>query len=251
MLSKFLKTGTKVVPYGTIHAFKNGLGTEWIHIENDIKNNVFCVGLKTIGDSNGIAHILEHTTLCGSEAFPVRDPFFKMLNRSMATFMNAMTGDDLTMYPFSSQNIVDYYNLLDVYLDAVYKPILSEFDFMQEGWRLGPSKDLRTSPLIFKGVVYNEMKGVMADTSNVFVTRHQQALFKDSMYAQVSGGEPSEITNLTHQQLCDYHKAHYHPSNSIIYTFGSFELEKQMKVVEEKFKSNGLSTPPRLKFFAS
>ena len=247
MLSKFLKTGTKIVPYGTIHSFKNGLGTEWIHIENEIRNNVFCVGLKTIGHSNGVAHILEHTTLCGSEAYPVRDPFFKMLNRSMATFMNAMTGDDLTMYPFSSQNIVDYYNLLYVYLDAVYKPILSEFDYMQEGWRLGPSGNLKNSPLVFKGVVYNEMKGVMADTSNLFMTRHQQALFKDSMYAQVSGGEPSEITNLTHDQLLSFHKSHYHPSNSIIYTFGSFELEKQMKVVEQKFQSFSRITTPVIK----
>jgi Zn-dependent M16 (insulinase) family peptidase len=141
-------------------------------------NNVFCVGFPTLPrDSTGVSHILEHTALCGSRRFPCRDPFFKMLTRSLATFMNAMTGSDYTMYPFSTTNAVDYAQLLSVYLDACFAPNLRRLDFLQEGWRLEHA-DARdpASPIVFKGVVFNEMKGALSSVDDLFHTRCQQLL---------------------------------------------------------------------------
>lgn len=137
-------------------------GAEHLHISRDDSNNVFSVSFRTTPtDSTGVAHILEHLALCGSNKFPVRDPFMKMLTRSLSTFMNAFTGPDYTMYPFSTQNSKDYYNLLAIYLDAVFHPRLRELDFLQEGWRLEHAEvGDQQSPLVFKGVVFNEMKGV-------------------------------------------------------------------------------------------
>ncbi|KAJ3275792.1 Mitochondrial presequence protease [Terramyces sp. JEL0728] len=219
-----------------VELYKHTTGLQWVHLDASTTNNVFSIGFKTEpSDSTGIPHILEHTALCGSQKYPVRDPFFKMLNRSMATFMNAMTGDDMTAYPFSSQNKQDYYNLMDVYLDAVFFPKLSEYDFKQEGWRLEyENVHDNTSPIIFKGVVYNEMKGALADTSSLFYTRHQQHLYPYSTYHNVSGGDPQNITDLTHRKLVGFHKRNYHPSNSIIYTYGNFGLKEQMARVEKK-----------------
>lgn len=137
-------------------------GAEHLHIARDDTNNLFSVSFRTTPvDSTGVAHILEHLTLCGSKQYPVRDPFMKMLTRSLSTFMNAFTGPDYTMYPFSTQNNKDFYNLMSIYLDAVFFPRLRKLDFLQEGWRLENS-DLKNqdSPLTFKGVVFNEMKGV-------------------------------------------------------------------------------------------
>lgn len=174
-----------------------------------------------IKSSMGIAHILEHTTLCGSKLYPTRDPFFKMLNRSYSNFMNALTGDDLTMYPFSTVLKKDYFNLMGVYIDACLNPLLNYLDFKQEGWRL-EHENIKNpeSKMIFKGVVYNEMKGALGDTGSLFCTRNQELLFKDSVYGYVSGGDPNDITNLTHKQLVNFHAEKYHPSNGIIYTFG-------------------------------
>lgn len=137
-------------------------GAEHLHIARDDSNNVFAVSFRTTPqDSTGVAHILEHLALCGSAKYPIRDPFFKMLNRSLSTFMNAFTGPDYTMYPFSTQNSKDFYNLLSIYLDATFFPLLKNLDFMQEGWRLEHANVTdRTTPLTFKGVVFNEMKGV-------------------------------------------------------------------------------------------
>ncbi|KAJ3355148.1 Presequence protease, mitochondrial, partial [Kappamyces sp. JEL0680] len=236
-MSRFVKVAEKPLHYGVAHHWKHSrLGTEWIHVENTIQNNVFNIGFRTPGESTGISHILEHTTLCGSRKYPIRDPFFKMLTRSMATFMNAMTGDDLTMYPFSSQNETDYFNLMAVYLDSVFYPNLTKQDFLQEGWRLAP-KDDHDKSLVFKGIVYNEMKGVMADTNNLFMTWNQSELFQGSLYGRVSGGDPQRITNLSWSQLKEYHATHYHPSNAVIYTFGNFGLARQMDAVSEKIDS--------------
>lgn len=144
-----------------------------LHIARDDPNNVFAVTFRTTPeDSTGVAHILEHLALCGSNRYPVRDPFMKMLSRSLATFMNAFTGCDFTMYPFSTQNIKDYYNLMSVYLDAVFHPCLRYLDFLQEGWRLEHSNiDDPSSPLILKGVVFNEMKGVFVSDSKIVVSK--------------------------------------------------------------------------------
>ncbi|CAG9794133.1 unnamed protein product [Diatraea saccharalis] len=213
--------------------------TEYLHLERDDSNNVFSIGFRTTPlDSMGTPHILEHTVLCGSEKYPVRDPFFKMLNRSLATFMNALTGPDFTFYPFSSQNEVDYRNLQKVYLDAVFKPNLSRLDFLQEGWRLEHSKlDDRNSPLGFKGVVYNEMKGAFSETNSLFGQKFINAILPKGTYGYVSGGDPLHIPELTHQHLRNFHKTYYHPSNAKMFSYGNFPLEPNLKFVNDAYLS--------------
>ncbi|KAJ2810355.1 Mitochondrial presequence protease, partial [Coemansia furcata] len=210
-------------------------GAEWLHIDRDDSNNVFSVGFNTsVSDSTGVPHILEHTTLCGSSKYPVRDPFFKMLNRSMSTFMNAWTAHDYTQYPFSTQNAKDYENLQNVYLDAVFQPSLREVDFRQEGWRLERSDPTdTTSSWQFKGVVYNEMKGAFSDAGSLFATRAEQQMFPGTTYQYVSGGDPAFIPDLTHAQLVEFHRTRYHPSNARIYSYGNFPLAPQLERVGE------------------
>lgn len=221
--------------------------TEYLHLERDDSNNVFSVGFRTTPlDSMGTPHILEHTVLCGSEKYPVRDPFFKMLNRSLATYMNALTGPDYTFYPFSSQNEVDYRNLQKVYLDAVFKPNLSRLDFLQEGWRLEHSKvDDKNSELTFKGVVYNEMKGAFSETSSLFGQKFINAILPKGTYGYVSGGDPLHIPELTHEYLKNFHKTYYHPSNARIYSYGNFPLEANLKFVNESYLSKYDYLDPR------
>ncbi|KAI8814812.1 Metalloenzyme, LuxS/M16 peptidase-like protein [Cladochytrium replicatum] len=213
-------------------------GAKYVHLQSDDSNNVFSVTFKTPPlDSTGVPHILEHTTLCGSTKYPVRDPFFNMLNRSLSTFMNALTANDYTMYPFSTENQKDYYNLMSVYTDAVFSPLLNELDFKQEGWRLEHEnpKDSST-PIIFKGVVYNEMKGALSDPSQLFVSRLQQRLYPGTTYSTVSGGDPENITDLTHSALVDFHTRHYHPSNALFYTYGNFDVVEHLKRIDERVR---------------
>ncbi|XP_028164942.1 presequence protease, mitochondrial [Ostrinia furnacalis] len=221
--------------------------TEYLHLERDDSNNVFSVGFRTTPlDSMGTPHILEHTVLCGSEKYPVRDPFFKMLNRSLATYMNALTGPDYTFYPFSSQNEVDYRNLQKVYLDAVFKPNLSRLDFLQEGWRLEHGKvEDKKSELTFKGVVYNEMKGAFSETSSLFGQKFINAILPKGTYGYVSGGDPLHIPELTHEYLKNFHKTYYHPSNARIYSYGNFPLEANLKFVNEAYLSKYDFLDPR------
>ncbi|KAF9805565.1 hypothetical protein SFRURICE_020950 [Spodoptera frugiperda] len=213
--------------------------TEYLHLERDDTNNVFSVGFRTTPlDSMGTPHILEHTVLCGSEKYPVRDPFFKMLNRSLATFMNALTGPDYTFYPFSSQNEVDYQNLQKVYLDAVFKPNLSRLDFLQEGWRLEHTNiEDKKSDLTFKGVVYNEMKGAFSETSSLFGQKFINSILPRGTYGYVSGGDPLCIPKLTHEHLKNFHSTYYHPSNARIFSYGNFPLEDNLKFVNEAYLS--------------
>ncbi|XP_034654280.1 presequence protease, mitochondrial-like isoform X2 [Drosophila subobscura] len=190
-----------------------GTGTELWHIDRNDANNVFSINFRTTPyDSTGLPHILEHLALCGSKNYPVRDPFFKMLNRSVATFMNAMTGPDYTLYPFSTMNEVDYRNLQRIYLDAVFNPNLAHLDFLQEGWRL-EHKDLhnRKSELVIKGVVYNEMKGAFSENSLVFGQNLLNNILPDHTYGHVYGGNPLEIPKLTHEDLIEFHRKYYHP----------------------------------------
>ncbi len=214
-------------------------GAELIHFANEDDNNVFSVAFRTTPkDSTGVAHILEHTALCGSERFPVRDPFFSMLERSLNSFMNAFTASDWTMYPFSTQNEKDYYNLMDIYLDASFFPKLTENAFKQEGWRYefeetGDS----SSRLLFKGIVYNEMKGAMSDPSSLMNRRVQKALYPTNTYHYNSGGEPENIPDLTWEGLKDFHASYYHPSNSRFFTYGDLPLEKHLKMIDEKVLS--------------
>ena len=207
-----------------------------IHIYNKDKENTFGVFFRTVPkDSTGVAHILEHTVLCGSKKFNVRDPFFSMIKRSLSTFMNAFTASDWTMYPFATQNPKDYYNLMNVYLDAAFFPRIDELSFKQEGHRLEiigkKDKDIE---LEYKGVVYNEMKGAMSSPGQVLGRSLLSGLYPDTTYYNNSGGEPSEIPSLTWENLKDFHARYYHPSNSYFYTYGNLPLEKTLSFICDK-----------------
>ena len=201
-------------------------GAKHIHISRDDKENTFAIAFKTIPkDSTGVAHILEHTILCGSKKFPVRDPFFSMLKRSLSTFMNALTSSDWTMYPFATENKKDFYNLMDVYTNAVFFPKLDSLSFMQEGWRF----EMVGDKLTYQGVVYNEMKGAMSLPEQILYRNVLKELLPDTTYQNNSGGEPLEIPKLTHKMLKDFHKEHYHPSNSFTFTYGDMPLKEHLK----------------------
>ena len=209
-------------------------GARHIHIECPDDNNGFAVAFTTPPiDSSGVAHILEHVVLAGSRRYPVRDPFFSMTRRSLATFMNAFTSADRTVYPFSTRNAKDYRNLLDVYLDATFFPNLNKDSFMQEGVRLefedpaDPKSGLR-----FKGVVFNEMKGALATPGAAMQRAIGKTLFQGTPYAHESGGDPRDIPNLTWEQLRDFHKRHYHPSNARFYTYGNLPLEATLEAIQ-------------------
>ncbi|XP_072296648.1 presequence protease, mitochondrial isoform X2 [Eucyclogobius newberryi] len=214
----------------------DGTGAQYLHAARDDANNLFSVQLRTTPmDSSGVPHILEHTVLCGSQKFPVRDPFFKMLNRSLSTFMNAFTASDYTMYPFSTQNSKDFQNLLSVYLDAVFFPCLREQDFWQEGWRLENEDPTDPkSPLVFKGVVFNEMKGAFSDNERLYAQFLQNKMYPDHTYSVVSGGEPLCIPDLTWDQLKEFHARHYHPSNARFFTYGDLPLEQHLQQIQQE-----------------
>lgn len=203
-------------------------GAEHIHLKSDNAENVFMVALRTVPmDSTGVAHVLEHTALCGSRKYPVRDPFFMMIRRSLNTFMNAFTSSDWTAYPFASQNPKDFNNLLDVYLDAVFFPNLNPLDFAQEGHRLDLAEpENPDSQLVIKGIVYNEMKGAMSSPVSTLWQTLSKYLYPTTTYHYNSGGDPEHIPELTHQQLVDFHRSHYHPSNAIFMTFGDIEASE-------------------------
>jgi len=210
-------------------------GARHIHVECPDDNNAFAVFFPTVPkDDTGVAHILEHVVLAGSQKFPVRDPFFSMTRRSLATFMNAFTSADWTMYPFSSRNAKDYLNLLEVYLDATFFPRLSEDSFKQEGIRFefeDPADP--TSGLRYKGVVFNEMKGALASPQAAVQRLVGRALFPQLTYEHISGGDPEHIPDLTWDHLRKFHAVHYHPSNAYFYTYGDKPLEETLAMIEE------------------
>jgi Zn-dependent M16 (insulinase) family peptidase len=222
-----------------------GTGAKHIHISRSDVENTFGVAFKTVPvDSTGVAHILEHTVLCGSDQYPVRDPFFSMLKRSLSTFMNAFTASDWTMYPFSTQNKKDFHNLMNVYLDAAFFPKLDELSFKQEGHRLELDSPEGhdggdQSRLVYKGVVYNEMKGAMSSPDQVMVRSILKAVYPDTTYSHNSGGEPAIIPSLSHEQLKEFHRQHYHPSNAFFYTYGDIPLGEHLDIIHatvlEKF----------------
>jgi len=221
----------------TVQEFEHTVtGAKHFHIASENDENVFLVGLKTVPtDSCGVAHILEHTVLCGSERFPVRDPFFMMIRRSLNTFMNAFTSSDWTAYPFASKNKKDFHNLLGVYLDAVFFSRLDELDFSQEGHRLEfEEPDNAESDLTFKGVVFNEMKGAMSSTTSVLWQTLTKYLFPNNTYHFNSGGEPTDIPDLSYQDLLAFYRTHYHPSNAVFMTFGDIPAETLQAEFEDK-----------------
>ncbi len=216
-------------------------GAKHFHLKSKNTENVFLVAFRTVPmDSTGVAHILEHTALCGSEKFPVRDPFFMMIRRSLNTFMNAFTSSDWTAYPFASKNRKDFNNLLSVYLDAVFFSRLHELDFAQEGYRL-EFADLfdSNSELQYKGIVYNEMKGAMSSTNSVLWQTISKYVFPTTTYHFNSGGEPNHIPDLSYPELLNFYQRHYHPSNAVFMTFGDIPAiqhhEKFHKLALSKF----------------
>lgn len=231
----------------TVHEYRHWkTGAQHIHIEADNNENVFLVALRTVPhDSTGVAHILEHTALCGSERYPVRDPFFLMTRRSLNTFMNAFTSSDWTAYPFASQNRKDFDNLLSVYLDAVFFARLDPLDFAQEGHRLEfETPDDALSPLMFKGVVFNEMKGAMSSVTSTLWQTLSKYVFPSSTYHFNSGGEPSCIPDLTYEQLTAFYRSHYHPSNAIFMTFVNIPAQEH----QERFETLALHRFERLDY---
>ena len=186
-------------------------------ISNEDENKVFCIGFRTPPeDSTGVAHIVEHTVLCGSKKYPSKDPFIEMAKGSLNTFLNAMTYPDKTIYPVASCNDKDFKNLMSVYLDAVFYPNLytNKAIFEQEGWHY--ELDEESGELIINGVVYNEMKGAFSSPDEVEDLRVREALYPDSPYGIESGGDPEVIPELTYENYVAFHKRFYHPSNSYI-----------------------------------
>lgn len=207
-------------------------GSTHLHFESKNKEKVFMVAFRTVpSNSSGVAHILEHTALCGSKNYPVRDPFFMMLRRSINSFMNAFTSTDWTAYPFATQNDKDFKNLLDVYVDSAFYPNLDHLDFLQEGHRLEIDDNGNG---IFKGVVFNEMKGAMSGATDQLWHGISKHLFKGTTYQNNSGGDPKEIINLKHADLIKFHKTHYHPSNAIFFTYGDIDVTQIQNYLEEK-----------------
>lgn len=229
-----------------VHLQHDKTGADYLHIARDDSNNVFSIGFKTNPpDDTGVPHILEHTTLCGSKKYPIRDPFFKMLPRTLSNFMNAFTASDHTYYPFATTNEQDFQNLMSVYLDATLNPLLKNTDFTQEGWRIGPENPAaiaaagaeakpEDSKLVFKGVVYNEMKGQMSDAGYIFYIRFQDHIFPD---INNSGGDPQKITDLTYEQLRKFHAEHYHPSNAKLMTYGDMPLADHLREIDAQMSS--------------
>ena len=205
--------------------------TQHIHLDADNDEKVFMVAFRTIPeDSTGVAHILEHTSLCGSKKYPVRDPFFMMIRRSLNSFMNAFTSSDWTAYPFATQNNKDFNNLLDVYVDSAFFPRLDPLDFSQEGHRLEIDSE---NKLEIKGVVFNEMKGAMSSPTDQLWHGMSKHLFEETTYHHNSGGDPEKIIDLTHADLVAFHQKHYHPSNATFFTFGNVSIDDVHAHLEE------------------
>ena len=236
---------TKVLPLHEIQIVLYELthqksGAVVLHLACKDKENSFCIGVPTYpSSSNGVPHILEHIVLCGSKKYPIKDPFFAMTRRSVNTFMNAMTGADFTIYPASSQVEKDFYHLMDVYLDAVFFPELKKMSFLQEGHRLEFEKgEDPSSPLMYKGVVFNEMKGSMGSPDSRLWHHLFENLLPDLPYANNSGGDPSEIPSLSYQELLEFHKTFYHPSHCLFYFYGDLPLKNHLDFLEEKLLKN-------------
>jgi len=218
--------------------------TQHIHLDSSNDEKVFMVAFRTIPeDSTGVAHILEHTSLCGSARYPVRDPFFMMIRRSLNSFMNAFTSSDWTAYPFATQNNKDFNNLLDVYVDSAFFPRLDPLDFSQEGHRLELDSN---QELEIKGVVFNEMKGAMSSPTDQLWHGMSKHLFEETTYHHNSGGDPEKIIDLTHEDLVAFHKKHYHPSNATFFTFGNVSIAEIHDHLEKNVFSKFTPAPTKL-----
>ena len=210
-------------------------GAEFLSMSNDDENKVFGVAFRTPpADSTGIAHIMEHAVLAGSEKYPLKEPFVQLIKGSLKTFLNAMTYPDKTVYPVASTNLQDFYNLVDVYLDAVFHPLITPNHLAQEGWHY--ELESLDAPLTFKGVVYNEMKGAYSSPDNVLYRYASRSLFPDNAYGFDSGGDPAEIPNLTYEQFKTFHATYYHPSNARIFFYGDDDLVERLRLLDERLR---------------
>lgn len=218
-------------------------GCELVYLENDDTNKCFAAGFRTLPeDSTGICHIIEHSVLCGSKKYPLKEPFVNLLKGSMATFLNAMTASDWTMYPVASQNDKDFENLMDVYLDAVFNPlsIIDEKPFLQEGWHLEMTDE--NSVPSYKGVVYNEMKGAMSSVYRVLDEEVHKNLYAGTCYEFNSGGSPADIPNLTYDYYKEFYQKHYHPENCLMYLYGKMDILERLNYIDQEYLSNYVST---------
>lgn len=222
---------------GTLLKHKKS-GARVLLMKNDDENKVFSIGFRTPpSDSTGVPHIMEHSVLCGSREFPVKDPFVELVKGSLNTFLNAMTYPDKTVYPVASCNDKDFQNLMHVYMDAVFYPNIYQNDktFRQEGWSY--HLDDPDGELTLSGVVYNEMKGAFSSPEGVLDRVILNSLFPDTSYANESGGDPEVIPELTYEQFLDFHRTYYHPSNSYIYLYGDMDMEEKLRWLDEKYLS--------------
>jgi len=210
-------------------------GARLLSMINDDDNKVFSINFRTTPkDSTGVAHIMEHSVLGGSEKYPVKEPFVELLKGSLATFLNAFTFPDKTCYPVASQNLQDFYNLIDVYVDAVFHPLITEQNLMQEGWHYELNDP--SEPLVYKGVVFNEMKGDYSSPDTLLRETIRQSLFPKHVYGVDSGGNPQNIPDLTYENFKAFHSTYYHPSNSFIFFYGNDDPDKRLKLMEGYLK---------------
>lgn len=213
------------------------LGTPALAIKNSDPNKTFCVAFQTLPeDSTGVAHILEHCVLMGSKKYPVKDVFGEIHKGGLMTFLNAMTGSDTTFYPFATRNLQEYFNIMDVYCDVVFNPLLLPSTFEQEGWHY--HKEGPGQPLEFQGVVFNEMKGAFSDPIRSIFHHTFSGLLPGSTYAHESGGDPRNIPDLTYEQFVDFHRRFYHPSNATFFFYGDADLEQELAFVQGRFLSH-------------
>ena len=214
-------------------------GARVLYLGNKDDNKVFSISFRTPpNDDSGVAHILEHSVLCGSRKYRLKEPFVELVKGSMNTFLNAMTYPDKTMYPLASRNDKDFHNLMDVYLDAVFYPLIyeNEYTLLQEGWHYSISDE--NEPLKYNGVVYNEMKGVFSSADALLDYDSMQALFPDNAYRFESGGHPDSIPELTQEKFLDFHKTYYSPENSYIYLYGDLDILKTLEFLNEEYLKN-------------
>lgn len=206
-------------------------GARLLSVLNADENKVFGITFRTPPQtSNGIAHIMEHSVLCGSRKYPVKEPFVELLKGSLQTFLNAFTYPDKTCYPVATTNLRDFYNLVDVYLDAVFYPLIPERTLMQEGWHY--EVESPDAPLTYKGVVFNEMKGALSSPDDLLGEVSQQALYPDTPYGLNSGGDPAVIPDLTYAEFKQFHETYYHPSNAYIYFYGDDPESERLRILD-------------------
>lgn len=211
-------------------------GAELISMENEDENKVFGIAFRTPPtDSTGIAHIMEHAVLGGSQKYPLKEPFVQLIKGSLKTFLNAMTYPDKTVYPVASTNLQDFYNLVDVYLDAVFHPLITPNHLAQEGWHY--ELESLDAPLTYKGVVYNEMKGAYSSPDSLLYRYAARSLFPDNAYGFDSGGDPVEIPNLTYEQFKRFHATYYHPSNARVYFYGNDDPDERLRLLDERLRT--------------